>query len=286
MPGPGSIEFAESAVEELVDYCGRNKFYDAPSVLRAVPVLYAGTRSHPADFTDVAEAQVRIMRTSAESNCAHYWNVHIRSSPSPSTGPAGCGPHLFGPRGTLDASVRASLCALRTSASGRCKEPMDLHASELLSRLEVLTAWPYPSSLHSGESRVPHSAECGEKTRYDGSSASFRDGPGETVRLPKPRSHRSECQAQEQSRQEETESRAASVGRLSFPVSDDDLLTIAQPLTYEGRQVDAAHPRTGLVAAGLRQSHRTGLHACLRRLAQTGHVVGRSRQTADPRSWK
>ena len=72
----GSIEFDESSVEEVVDYCGRIKpLLHAPSLLCAISrELCMREQKTYVSIMDVTEAQDRIMRTSGESNFAHYWN--------------------------------------------------------------------------------------------------------------------------------------------------------------------------------------------------------------------
>ena len=72
-PVMGSIEFDESSVEEVVDYCGRNPFY-MHLLCYALFQLCMREQKTYVSIMDVTEAQDRIMRTSGESNFAHYWN--------------------------------------------------------------------------------------------------------------------------------------------------------------------------------------------------------------------
>ena len=258
MPVAGSIEFAETAVEEVVDYCGRNPFYMHLLCYVLFQLCMREQKTY-VDVTDVAEAQEQLMRTSGESNFAHYWNDNPTLDEAE--------------HGTLNAQTCLALAVI-SRLGGRferieeflnTQREMELNASELLSRLDVDRI---RSLLVKRRVLVRDSSECYEITPPI--LREWLEREGETVLLPKWRSHLAELLAQEQS-EDETESRAASVWRLSLPVSDDDLLAIAQPLTYLGRQVDVAHLRSWLLQFD--DDNRIELaYLLLERLAQTGYV--------------
>ena len=71
-PVSGSIEFEESSVGEVVDYCGGNPFY-MHLLCYALFQLCMREQKTYVSITDVAEAREHLMRTSGESNFAHYW---------------------------------------------------------------------------------------------------------------------------------------------------------------------------------------------------------------------
>ena len=130
MPVAGSIEFAESAVEEVVDYCGRNPFYMHLLCYALFQFCMREQKTY-VDFTVVAEAQERIMRTSGESNFAHYWNDNPTLDEAE--------------HGTLNAQTCLALAVI-SRLGGRferieecldAQREMELNASERLSRLDV-----------------------------------------------------------------------------------------------------------------------------------------------------
>ena len=199
------------------------------------------------------------MRASGESNFAHYWNDNPTLDEAE--------------HGTLSAQTCLALVVI-SHLGGRferieefleAQSEMELNASERLLRLDVDRII---SLLAKRRVLVRDSAG-----RYEITPPILRqwlEREGETVLLPKWRRHRAEVVARAQS-DGATESRAASVWTPSLPVSDDDLLAIAQPLTYLGRQVDVAHLRSWLLQFD--DDNRIELaYLLLERLAQTGYV--------------
>ena len=247
-PVMGSIEFDESSVEEVVDYCDRNPFY-MHLLCYALFQLCMREQKTYVGITDVAEAQERIMRTSGESNFAHYWNDNPTLDETE--------------HGTLAAQTCFALAVI-SHLGGRfelipdlldAQREMGLGASEQLPQADIRKM----VSLLVKRRVLVRDVSNG----YEITPPMFRKWlarEAETVLLPQWRTHSAERLAQKES-DEEVESKIVERWAPSLPLSDEDLLAVAQPLTYLGRQVDVARLRSWLIAVRRRESDRTGVLA-------------------------
>ena len=257
-PVTGSIEFDDASVDEVVDYCGRNPFY-MHLLCYALFQLCMREQKTYVGLTDISEARERIMRTSGESNFAHYWNDNPTLDAAE--------------HGTLGAETCLALAVI-SHLGGRferiedflaAQREMGLSASEQLPRHDVDRI----VSLLLKRLVLARNASDG----YEIALPILREWlrrEAETVLLPKWRSHCVERESQEDSA-DETEPRAVELRERYLPVSDDELLAIAQPLTYVGRQLDVAQLRSWL--AQFDDDNRIELaYLLLKRLAEVGYV--------------
>ena len=257
-PVSGSIEFEESSVGEVVDYCGGNPFY-MHLLCYALFQLCMREQKTYVSITDVAEARERLMRTSGESNFAHYWNDN---------------PTLSEVEHETQVAQTCLALAVISHLGGRferiedclsAQREMDLAASETLQRVDL----DKMVSLLVKRRVLVRDASDGYKITLP----IFREWlarQAEPVLLPKWRLHRAKRVAKEES-EEGTEVRPEVSSASFFPLSDDELLTVAQPLTYLGRQVDAAQLRSWLLQFD--DENRIELaYLLLERLANVGYV--------------
>lgn len=257
-PVTRSIEFDESSVEDVVDYCGRNPFY-MHLLCYALFQLCMSEQKTFVGITDVAEARERIMRTSGESNFAHYWNDNPTLDETE--------------HGTLAAETCLTL-AIISHCGGRFERIVDvmngqreigLSASDQLPRADIDKI----VSLLLKRRVLTRNSSDG----YEIALPILREWlrrEAETVLLPKWRSYCAKRRAQEES-EIDAEPRAVPVWAPTLPVSDDDLLAVAQPLTYLGRQLDVAQLRSWLLQFD--DEIRIELaYSLLRRLAEVGYV--------------
>ena len=257
-PVTRSIEFDESSVEDVVDYCGRNPFY-MHLLCYALFQLCMSEQKTYVGITDVAEARERIMRTSGESNFAHYWNDNPTLDETE--------------HGTLAAETCLALAVI-SHCGGRFDRIEDfldgqreigLSASEQLPRSDVDKI----VSLLLKRRVLTRDSSDG----YEIALPIFREWlarEAETVLLPKWRSYCAKRLAQEES-EIDAEPRAVPVWAPTLPVSDEELLAVAQPLTYLGRQLDVAQLRSWLLQFD--DEIRIELaYSLLRRLAEVGYV--------------
>ena len=253
-----SIEFDESSVDDIVDYCGRNPFY-MHLLCYALFQLCMSEQKTYVGITDVAEARERIMRTSGESNFAHYWNDNPTIDETE--------------HGRLSAETCLALAVIG-HCSGRFERIDDfldgqreigLSPSERLPRTDVARI----VSLLLKRRVLTRDSSDG----YEISLPILREWlkrEAETVLLPQWRSYCAKRLAQEESAIDATP-RAASVFVPILPVDDEDLLSVAQPLTYLGRQLDVAQLRSWLLQFD-DESRIEVAYLLLKRLAEVGYV--------------
>ena len=255
-PVTGSIEFDESSVEEVVDYCGRNPFY-MHLLCYALFQLCMSEQKTYVGITDVAEARESIMRTSGESNFAHYWNDNPVLDETE--------------HGTLTAETCLALAVIghlggrfeRIADLLDAQREMGLDAPEQLPRVDVDKI----VSLLLKRRVLARATSDG----YEITLPILREWlarEAEAVLLPQWRSHCADRLAQEESK---AEPRAVAYWTPSLPLSDDELLAVAQPLTYLGRQLDVAQLRSWLLQFD--DENRIELaYSLLKRLAEVGYV--------------
>ncbi len=253
-----SIEFDESSVEEVVDYCGRNPFY-MHLLCYALFQLCMREQKTYVGITDVTEAQEHIMRTSGESNFAHYWNDNPTLDETE--------------HGTLAAQTCLALAVISHLGGrfGRVRDFLDaqremgLSASEQLARADVRKM----ISLLVKRRVLARTASEGYEVTPP-ILGEWLTREAETVLLPQWRAHSAERLAQEES-DEEIKPRVVARWAPSLPLSDDELLAVAQPLTYLSRQVDVAQLRSWLLQFD--DENRIELaYLLLERLAKSGYV--------------
>ena len=257
-PVIGSIEFDESSVEEVVDYCGRNPFY-MHLLCYALFQLCMQEQKTYVSITDVITAQEGLMRTSGESNFAHYWNDNPTLSQEEH--------EILAAQTCLALSIISHLGGrlARVEEFLDAQREIGLGTPEQLPRADVEKI----VSLLAKRRVLARDTSGG----YEITPPIFHEWlsrQAETVLLPKWRRHCAERIAQEES-EEEAEPRAEVLWAPSVPLSDDELLAVAQPLTYLGRQVDVAQLRSWLLQFD--DENRIELaYSLLERLAKTGYV--------------
>ena len=257
-PVMGSIEFEESSVEEVVNYCGRNPFYMHLLCFALFQLCMSEQKTY-VGIADIAEARESIMRTSGESNFAHYWNDNPTLDEAE--------------HGTLAAETCLALAVI-SHCGGRferiedfldSQREMGLSASEQLPRTDVDKI----VSLLLKRRVLKRDTSDG----YEIALPILREWlarEAETVLLPKWRSYRAELLAQEES-EIQAEPGAVPFWAPTLPVSDEDLLTVSQPLTYLGKQLDVAQLRSWLMQFD--DEIRIELaYLLLKRLAEVGYV--------------
>ncbi len=251
------IEFDESAVEDVVDYCGRNPFY-MHLLCYALFQLCMSEQKTYVGITDVAEARERIMRTSGESNFAHYWSDNPTLDETE--------------HGKLAAETCLALAVIgRGGRFERIEDVLEgqieigLSASEQLPRADIdrIVSLLLKRRVLTRDSSDGYEIALPILREWLGREA-------ETVLLPKWRSYCAKRRAQEESGIE-AERRHVPVWAPTLPVSDDDLIAVAQRLTYLGRQLDVAQLRSWLLQFD--DEIRIELaYLLLRRLAEVGYV--------------
>ena len=257
-PVSGSIEFDEASVEEVVDYCGRNPFYMHLLCYVLFQLCMREQKTY-VSITDVAEAQERLMRTSGESNFAHYWNDN---------------PTLSEAENETLAAQTCLVLAVISHLGGRFERVADLVGAQR--EMGLVTSEQLPRSDLAKIVSLLVKRRVLARNSYDHYEIplpilhKWLARQAETVLLPKWRLHRDKCVAKDES-EEGIEARSEVFFESSFPVSDDDLLAIAQPLTYLGRQVDVAQLRSWLLQFD--DENRIEMaYSLLQRLATVGYV--------------
>jgi hypothetical protein len=256
-PVSGSIEFDEASVHEIVEYCSGNPFY---MNLLCFALLQHCMREQKTyvGITDVAEAKGRLMRTSGETNFAHFWSDNPTLSDTD--------------REELAAKSCLAL-TLITRSGGQfehaddlldAQRDLDLGASETLSRtdLDKLIAV-------LARRRVLKRAPQGAYTISLPILREWLEREADTVLLPKWRSFCARQAAAVTDADVERTHNRFSIP--AFPVSEDDLLSVAQSLVYLNKQVDVAKLRSWL--SQFDDEIRVELaFALLKRVAQQGYV--------------
>ena len=257
-PVTRSIEFDESSVEHVVDYCGRNPFY-MHLLCYALFQLCMSEQKTYVGITEVAEARERIMRTSGESNFAHYWSDN---------------PTLDETEHETLAAETCLVLAVISHCGGQVERIEDILDGQREIGLSVSDQLPRADvdrivSLLRKRRVLTRDSSDGYKIALPILREWLRR-QAETVLLPKWRVYCGKRHAQEES-EIDSGPGTVPVWAPSLPVSDDDLLAVAQPLTYLGRQLDVAQLRGWLLQFD--DEIRIELaFLLLRRLSEVGYV--------------
>ena len=257
-PVRNSIEYEAASVDEIVEYCGGNPFYMHLLCFSIFQLCMREQRTF-VSMTDVEEAKQRLMRTSGETNFAHFWLDN---------------PTLAEPDHEMLAAECSLVLTLISRAGGSFDSSEDLLRAQGDSDLEAAERLP--------RSRLDHLVPLLIRRRVLGRDAagmcriqlpilrSWLSRQSETVLLPKWKTFRARMAAAEKVDVGADKRATPFVGQY-FPISEDDLLTVAQPLTYLGRQVDVARIRTWL--SQFDDEIRIELaYMLLRRLVEEGYI--------------